>query len=156
MRSRHGQDEGRLDVIRKDLNKTTTFWFVDQNLHLKCVAVDPWNVLSFQLNQAGYCAFFGGHGNASDASLKSATEDASTEDCLHMLRQASVRTYERTDMPGTGSILGFLAQEVRDAAPAAFGGLAGTTPYGERMPLAVHQESASKGGSTGGQTAAVR
>ncbi len=48
-----------------------------------------------------------------------------------MLRQVSARTYERTDLPGMSSRIGFIAQVVRDAAPAAFGGLISTAPLGE-------------------------
>ena len=93
----------------------------------------------------GAWAFYVGSGNASDASLKSATEDASTEDCLQMLRQVSARTYERTDLPGMGSRIGFIAQEVRDAAPAAFGGLIGAAPSGRRHNSARSSPSIMEG-----------
>ena len=46
-----------------------------------------------------------------------------------MLRSVSARTYRRTDMPGTNSRIGFVAQEVRDALPAAFGNIINTAPY---------------------------
>ena len=82
------------------------------------------------ISNAGYMHFYHGNGDASDASLKSALEDASTEDCLQMLLSVSARTYRRTDMPGTNSRIGFIAQEVRDALPAAFGNIINTAPYG--------------------------
>ncbi len=65
----------------------------------------------------------GGSTNVSDASLKSTPEDARTEDCLQMLRQVNARTYSRLDLEPGKSRIGFIAQEVRDAAPPAFGGL---------------------------------
>ena len=40
-----------------------------------------------------------------------------------MLRQVSARTYSRLDLEPGKSRIGFIAQEVRDAAPPAFGGL---------------------------------
>ena len=77
----------------------------------------------------GYWTFYRGHGDASDRSLKSDAEDANTEDCLDMLRQVSAKTYQRTDMPGTGSRLGFIAQDVEAACPSAWGNLVGTAQY---------------------------
>ena len=83
------------------------------------------------ISNAGYVHFYHGHGDASDASLKSAPEDASTEACLQMLCSVSARTYSRLDLPGSASRIGFLAQEVRDALPAAFGNIINMAPYGD-------------------------
>ena len=65
----------------------------------------------------GYVAFLGGHGDSSDQILKTAPQDADTEDCLQMLRQVSARTYERLDQHGKSS-LGFIANQIKEAAPA--------------------------------------
>ena len=40
-----------------------------------------------------------------------------------MLRQVNARTYSRLDLEPSKSRIGFIAQEVRDASPPAFGGL---------------------------------
>ncbi len=85
---------------------------------------------AFQIGTDGFVGFYSGFGNASDASLKSTLEDASTDDCLQMLQKVSARIYERTDLPGTGPRIGFIAQEVRDACPAAFGNLIGKAQHG--------------------------
>ena len=82
------------------------------------------------ISNAGYVTFYAGHGDASDASLKSPPTDADTEDCLHMLRSVSARNYVRTDMPGTSMRVGFVAQEVQNALPAGFGNIVNTAPYG--------------------------
>ena len=124
-----GLDEGRLDFIRKDLNKVT-FRFSDNNRHLKLTAVDPFNTLSWQVGQNGYCAFFAGFGNASDASLKDDVQDASTEDALHMLRTVSAKTYTRIDLPDEdGPRLGFIAQDMQAACPPLWSNLVSTTQY---------------------------
>ena len=73
--------------------------------------------------------FMGGSTNVSDASLKSPPEDASTEQCLQMLRQVSARTYARLDLEPGKSRIGFIAQEVQSSAPQAFGGLIATSAY---------------------------
>ncbi len=79
---------------------------------------------TYEINYGtGHVSFMGGSTNVSDASLKSTPEDASTEDCLQMLRQVSARTYSRLDLEPGKSRIGLIAQEVRDAAPPAFGGL---------------------------------
>ena len=62
---------------------------------------------AFQIETNGFVGFYSGFGNASDASLKSTPEDASTDDCLQMLQNVSARIYERTDLPGTGPRIGF-------------------------------------------------
>ncbi len=81
-------------------NTTRTFHIWQQGSNLEF-----WrslcNLQSMVISNAGYVHFYQGHGNTSDASLKSAPEDASTEDCLEMLRSVSARTYKRTDMLGT-------------------------------------------------------
>ena len=73
--------------------------------------------------------FMGGSTNVSDASLKSTPEDASTEQCLQMLRQVSARTYARLDVEPEKSRIGFVAQEVQSATPQAFQNLIGTCSY---------------------------
>ena len=51
---------------------------------------------TYEINYGtGHVSFMGGSTNVSDASLKSTPGDASTEDCLQMLRQVSARTYSR-------------------------------------------------------------
>ena len=40
-----------------------------------------------------------------------------------MVRHVSARVYERTDLPGTGLRIGFIAQEVQSACPDTFGNL---------------------------------
>ena len=77
----------------------------------------------------GYWTFYRGHGDASDQSLKSYAKDASTEDCLNMLRQVSAKTYLRLDMPDSGSRLGFIAQDVEASCPSAWSNLVGTAQY---------------------------
>ena len=64
------------------------------------------------ISNSGYVHFCGGHGDGRDASLQSRPEDASTEDCLQMLRSVSAQTYSRLDLPGSASRIGFVAQEV--------------------------------------------
>ena len=61
---------------------------------------------------------------------KSPPTDASTEDCLQMLRSVSARNYFRTDTPGTSMRVGFIAQEVQNALPAGFANIVNTAPYG--------------------------
>ena len=77
----------------------------------------------------GFVIFLGGSGTASDASLKTVPQDANTEDCLQMLRSVSARTHERIDLEPGKSRIGFIAQEVQNAAPRAFGGLLDTCLY---------------------------
>ena len=77
----------------------------------------------------GYWTFYRGHGDASDRSLKGNPQDASTADCLNMLRQVSAKTYQRLDMPDSGPRLGFIAQEVDAACPSVWSNLVGTTQY---------------------------
>ena len=67
---------------------------------------------------------------ASDRSLKGDAQDANTNDCLDMLRAVSAKTYRRLDLPeGEGERLGFIAQDVEQACPNAWGNLVGTTQY---------------------------
>ena len=80
----------------------------------------------------GGWTFYVSHGNASDQSLKSYAKAASTEDCLSMLRQVSARKYQRINLPGTGSRLGFVAQEVESACPSAWSNLVGTAQYAKK------------------------
>jgi hypothetical protein len=75
----------------------------------------------------GVVTFHNGLVNSSDACLKSNPVDASTQDALAMLKAVSARTYERTDLPGSGSRLGFIAQEVEQAIPGSWGNLVGST-----------------------------
>ena len=78
----------------------------------------------------GACVFYKGYSAASDQSLKSNPQDASTEDSLNMLRQVSAKTYHRLDLPDDeGPRLGFIAQEVDAACPSAWSNLVGTTNY---------------------------
>ena len=78
----------------------------------------------------GYWTFYKGYGAASDQSLKGDAQDASTEDCLSMLRAVRAKTYRRLDLPeGDGERLGFIAQDVEAACPSAWGNLVGKTPY---------------------------
>ena len=63
--------------------------------------------------------------NNSDQSLKSPPVDASTEDALAMLKGVSARTYERLDLPGEGTRLGFIAQEVESVIPDLWGSVIG-------------------------------
>ena len=87
---------------------------------------------TYEINYGtGHVTFMGGSTNVSDASFKSTPEDASTEDCLQMLRQVSARTYERIDLEPGKSRIGFIAQEVRQAAPPGFGGLVGTSSHSD-------------------------
>ena len=78
----------------------------------------------------GYVTFYKGYGASSDQSLKGDAQDASTEDCLDMLRAVSAKTYRRLDLPeGDGERLGFIAQDVEAACPTAWSNLVGTTQY---------------------------
>ena len=86
----------------------------------------------YEINYAtGHVSFMGGSTNVSDASLKTEPVDANTEDCLQMLRNVSARTYERIDLEPGKKRIGFIAQEFRDAAPPAFGGLIGTSSHSD-------------------------
>jgi hypothetical protein len=67
--------------------------------------------------------------NASDSRLKSIPVDASIEDSLNMIKSVSGRTYERTDKPGTGTRVGFIAQEVQASLPIEFANLIGKVKY---------------------------
>ena len=80
-------------------------------------------------NSTGYWTFYRGHGDASDQSLKSHAQDASTEDCLSMLRQVSAKTYTRIDLPDSGPRLGCIRQDVLAACPITWSNLVGTTMY---------------------------
>ena len=84
---------------------------------------------SMGISSSGYWTFYKGHGDASDQSLKGNPQDASTTDCLNMLRQVSARTYQRLDLPDSGSRLGFIAQEVDAACPSAWSNIVGTAQY---------------------------
>ena len=78
----------------------------------------------------GIVTFMFGHQNASDESLKTPNPpEANAEDCLRLVRHVSARVYERTDLPGTGLRIGFIAQEVQSACPDAFGNLIGTAQH---------------------------
>ena len=48
---------------------------------------------------------------------------------MTMLRQVSAKTYERLDLPDSGSRLGFIAQDIEAACPSAWSNLVGTTQY---------------------------
>ena len=84
---------------------------------------------SMGIGSTGYWTFYRGHGDASDRSLKGDAQDASTGDCLDMLRQLSAKTCQRIDLPGTGSRLGFIAQDVEAACPSAWSNIVGTAQY---------------------------
>jgi hypothetical protein len=78
----------------------------------------------------GGTAFFAdGTSNASDSRLKSVPVDANTQDSLNMLKTVSARTYERIDKPGSGTRIGFIAQEVEASLPAEFANLIGRVKY---------------------------
>jgi hypothetical protein len=78
----------------------------------------------------GGTAFFAdGSSNASDSRLKSVPVDANTQDSLNMLKTVSARTYERIDKPGSGTRIGFIAQEVEASLPAEFANLIGRVKY---------------------------
>ena len=77
----------------------------------------------------GAWTFYRGHSDASDQSLKSSPQDASTEDSLDMLRRVSAKTYHRLDMPDGGQRLGFIAQDVEAACPSGWSNLVGKTQY---------------------------
>ena len=142
----------------------------DGYLRLWRRVVGVFNYMS--VNHHGYVLFAGGHGNASDASLKSDPENASTESCLQMLRQVSARTYHRRDLPNSGSRRRFVAQEVQSACPDAFGNLIGTAQHSDgtdereilfldyaRLGAVLWQCTRSllaRGRSTGGSPCAVR
>ena len=66
---------------------------------------------------------------ASDRSLKDNLQDASTEQCLSMLRQVSAKTYDRKDLPDSGPRIGFVAQDVESACPPLWSNLVSTTTY---------------------------
>ena len=65
--------------------------------------------------------------NSSDSSLKSDPVDASSEETLAMLKAVSARTYDRVDIPNSGSRLGFIAQGVEAVCPSAWNNLVGST-----------------------------
>ena len=46
-----------------------------------------------------------------------------------MLRQVSAKTYQRIDMPDSGSRLGFVAQDIEAACPIAWSNLVGAAQY---------------------------
>ena len=78
----------------------------------------------------GAWVFYKGYSAPSDRRLKGDAQDASTEDCLDMLRAVSAKTYRRLDLPeGEGERLGFIAQDVEQACPSAWANLVGTTQY---------------------------
>ena len=84
---------------------------------------------SMGISSSGYWTYYRGHGDASDRSLKGNPQDASTADCLNMLRQVSAKTYQRLDLPDSGPRLGFIAQDVEAACPSAWSNLVGSTQY---------------------------
>jgi hypothetical protein len=61
--------------------------------------------------------------------LKTEPIDANTQDSLNMLKAVSARTYERIDKPGSGTRIGFIAQEVQASLPAEFANLVGKAKY---------------------------
>ena len=77
----------------------------------------------------GAWVHYKGFSAASDRSLKDDLQDASTEQCLSMLRQVSAKTYNRKDLPDTGPRLGFVAQDVEAACPPLWSNLVSTTTY---------------------------
>ena len=66
---------------------------------------------------------------ASDRSLKDEIQDASTEQCLTMLRQVSAKTYTRKDLTNNGPRLGFIAQDVEAACPPLWSNVVTTSTY---------------------------
>ena len=77
----------------------------------------------------GYWTFYKGYGSSSDQSLKGDVQNASTEDCLNMLKSVRAKTYRRLDLPdGEGERLGCIAQDVEAACPSAWGNVVGRAP----------------------------
>ena len=66
---------------------------------------------------------------ASDRSLKENIQDANTNSCINMLKQVSAKTYDRKDLPGSGSCLGFIAQDVEAACPPLWSNVVSTSTY---------------------------
>ena len=46
-----------------------------------------------------------------------------------MLRQVSAKTYDRKDLPDSGSRLGFIAQDIEASCPPSWSNLVSTTQY---------------------------
>ena len=78
---------------------------------------------------SGAWTHYKGLAAAFDRSLKDNQQDASTAECLIMLRQVSAKTYDRQDLPNSGSRLGFIAQDVEAACPPSWSNVVGTTNY---------------------------
>ena len=106
------------------------------NYFYRANATSAWTQ-SMGIGSNGYWTFYRGHGDASDQSLKSYAKDASTKDCLNMLRQVSAKTYLRLDMPDSGSRLGFIAQDVEASCPSAWSNLVGTAQYSREQGGAI-------------------
>ena len=78
----------------------------------------------------GAWVFYKVYSAASDQQLKGDTQEASTQDCLNMLRSVSAKTYRRLDLPeGEGERVGFIAQDVAAACPSAWANMVGTANY---------------------------
>ncbi len=61
--------------------------------------------------------------------LKGNIQDASTQQALHLVRTVSAKTYTRLDLADDAPRLGFVAQDVQQAAPVEWGNLVSTTSY---------------------------
>jgi len=94
-------------------NSTLQFWYLPSTLTASVATNGVWT-------------HHFGTSSSSDASLKSPPVDASSQEALAMLKAVSARTYERVDLPNSGSRLGFIAQEVETACPSAWKNLVGT------------------------------
>jgi len=66
----------------------------------------------------------------SDASLKDDVLDVDESECVAMLEAVASKTYRRNDLDDEGRRIGFIAQDLRDNAPAAFNVWAPTTADG--------------------------
>jgi hypothetical protein len=90
------------------------------------ITVNTDNTVKF----GGSVTFADGSTNVSDASLKTPDPpEANIQHSLNMLKTVSARTYERTDKPGTGIRIGFIAQEVQASLPTEFANLVGSTQH---------------------------
>jgi hypothetical protein len=62
--------------------------------------------------------------SSSDERIKTDVQDASLEACQEVFDAVSVKTYERTDLPGKR--IGFIAQDIEQSLPEEFANLVGT------------------------------
>ena len=77
----------------------------------------------------GAWVHYRGMSAASDRSLKENIQNANTESCINMLNQVSAKTYDRKDLPGSRSRVGFVAQDIEAACGPLFSNLVSTSTY---------------------------